>query len=49
MNAFTVTVRRPDLPDLVYAGIGTDSCALIMAAQDDYGPCRVSVMRVKGA
>ena len=43
MNTFTVTVRRPDLPDLIYPAIGTDSCALIMAAQDDFGPCCVSV------
>jgi hypothetical protein len=43
MNAFLVTVRQPGHLPVTYPAIATDSASLIMAAQDEFGPCRVSV------
>jgi hypothetical protein len=43
MSAFLVTVRQLGHAPLTYSDIATDSCMLIMAAQDRFGPCSVSV------
>ena len=43
MSAFLVTVRQAGHAPLTYTAIALDSCALIMAAQDEFGPCAVSV------
>ena len=43
MIAFTVTVRREGMPDLVYPEIAHDSSSAVMQAQDRYGVCRVFV------
>lgn len=43
MSAFFVTVRQPGHLPVTYPAIATDSCMLIIAAQDRFGPCSVSV------
>ncbi len=43
MSAYMVTVRQCGQPPLTYSAIATDSCALVIAAQDEFGPCSVSV------
>jgi hypothetical protein len=43
MSTFLVTVRQPGHEPLTRTASGTDSAALIMAAQDEFGPCSVSV------
>ncbi|TDY35110.1 hypothetical protein [Janthinobacterium sp. 75] len=43
MIAFTVTVRREGMPDLVYPEIAHDSSSAVMHAQARFGVCRVFV------
>jgi hypothetical protein len=43
MSAFVVTVRQPGHAPLTYPAIAPDSVALVMDAQDRFGPCGVSV------
>ena len=43
MNTFNITIKVPGKPPLTRTDIGTDSAALIMAAQDEFGPCSVTV------
>ena len=45
MNAltFAVVVRQPGQAPITLLAVGSDSAGLIMAMQDRYGPCRVSV------
>ena len=43
MSAFLVTVRQPGYATLIYTAIAADSASLIIAAQDRFGPCGVTV------
>ncbi len=43
MSAFLVKITVPGAPPLTRTAIGPDSATLIMDAQDEFGPCRVSV------
>lgn len=47
MSTFLVTVRQPGHAPLTRTTIGPDSATLIMDAQDEFGPCRVSVKPVE--
>ena len=46
MSAFVVKITVPGKPPLTRTTIGTDSATLIMAAQDEFGPCAVFVRPV---
>ena len=41
MIRFLVTVRIDGCAPISFSDVGTDCCAVCMAAQDRYGACRV--------
>ena len=43
MSAFIVKITVPGRAPLTRTAIALDGCTLIMAAQDEFGPCRVTV------
>ena len=43
MSTFLVTVRQCGQLPVTYPAIAVDSCSLVMAAQDRFGACSVSV------
>jgi hypothetical protein len=43
MSAFIVKITVPGSALLTRTAIAVDGCALIMAAQDEFGPCSVTV------